>query len=88
MNSILAGLSLSLLVAVILLRTVWVDITKYRNMHSLLDVPEAKDGDMEDTGWKLVSGDVFRKPARSCCSAVLHCCCLPQPSPEQRGVLY
>ena len=64
-NSILAGLSLSLLVAVILLRTVWVDITKYRNMHSLLDVPEARDGDMEDTGWKLVSGDVFRKPARS-----------------------
>eukprot|EP00929_Paragymnodinium_shiwhaense_P050128 TRINITY_DN25265_c0_g1_i1.p1 TRINITY_DN25265_c0_g1~~TRINITY_DN25265_c0_g1_i1.p1 ORF type:complete len:646 (+),score=142.48 TRINITY_DN25265_c0_g1_i1:73-2010(+) len=55
MNSLLILVFLSGMVAVILLRTLHRDITKYNE----LTTAEEKQ---EDTGWKLVHGDVFRKP--------------------------
>merc|ERR1719424_1114718 len=49
---------LSGMVAMILLRTLHRDITKYNE----LATAEEKQ---EDTGWKLVHGDVFRRPPYS-----------------------
>merc|ERR1719188_929795 len=51
-------LFLSGMVAMILLRTLYRDITKY---NELATAEEAA----EETGWKLVHGDVFRKPRHS-----------------------
>jgi len=55
LNSLMILLFLSGMVAMILLRTLHRDITKY---NELATAEEAK----EETGWKLVHGDVFRKP--------------------------
>jgi len=55
LNSLMIMLFLSGMVAMILLRTVYRDITKY---NELATAEEAA----EETGWKLVHGDVFRKP--------------------------
>merc|ERR1712216_300356 len=55
LNSVVIVLFLSGMVAMILLRTLHRDITKY---NELATEEEAK----EETGWKLVHGDVFRKP--------------------------
>eukprot|EP00442_Polarella_glacialis_P045563 CAMPEP_0115078352 /NCGR_PEP_ID=MMETSP0227-20121206/17506_1 /TAXON_ID=89957 /ORGANISM="Polarella glacialis, Strain CCMP 1383" /LENGTH=626 /DNA_ID=CAMNT_0002465737 /DNA_START=69 /DNA_END=1949 /DNA_ORIENTATION=+ len=55
LNSLMIMLFLSGMVAMILLRTLWRDITKY---NELATAEEAA----EETGWKLVHGDVFRKP--------------------------
>jgi len=57
-NSLLAIAFLSAMIAVILLRTLHRDITKYNE----LATAEEK---AEETGWKLVHGDVFRKPRHS-----------------------
>mmetsp|Transcript_9789 Transcript_9789/g.19931 ORF Transcript_9789/g.19931 Transcript_9789/m.19931 type:complete len:645 (-) Transcript_9789:54-1988(-) len=54
-NSSLISVFLTALVAIILLRTVYHDFTRYNN----LEEPEDLD---EDFGWKLVHGDVFRPP--------------------------
>jgi len=58
LNSFLIMLFLSGMVAMILLRTLYRDITRY---NELATAEEAA----EETGWKLVHGDVFRKPAYS-----------------------
>jgi len=58
LNSLMIMLFLSGMVAMILLRTLYRDITKY---NELATAEEAA----EETGWKLVHGDVFRKPNHS-----------------------
>jgi len=58
LNSLMIMVFLSGMVAMILLRTLHRDITKY---NELATAEEAA----EETGWKLVHGDVFRKPAHA-----------------------
>jgi transmembrane 9 superfamily protein 2/4 len=58
MNSILIVLLLSGMVAMTLLRTLFRDIARY---NELATEEEAK----EETGWKLVHGDVFRAPSHA-----------------------
>merc|ERR550537_1806538 len=55
LNSLMIMLFLSGMVAMILLRTLYRDITKYNELASAEEASE-------ETGWKLVHGDVFRKP--------------------------
>ncbi|CAM9450715.1 unnamed protein product, partial [Choristocarpus tenellus] len=54
-NSLMITLFLTGVVAMIMLRTVKKDITSYNEMQSLEDA-------QEESGWKLVHGDVFRPP--------------------------
>mmetsp|Transcript_19269 Transcript_19269/g.34288 ORF Transcript_19269/g.34288 Transcript_19269/m.34288 type:complete len:632 (-) Transcript_19269:232-2127(-) len=58
MNSLMIMLFLSGMVAMIILRTLHRDITKYNELASAEEAAE-------ETGWKLVHGDVFRKPRYS-----------------------
>merc|ERR1719229_1638925 len=58
LNSLLILLFLSGMVAMILLRTLHRDITQYNEVATQ---EEAR----EETGWKLVHGDVFRRPRHS-----------------------
>jgi len=58
LNSLIILLFLSGMVAMILLRTLHRDIATYN------EVPTEEEA-KEETGWKLVHGDVFRKPAYS-----------------------
>jgi len=58
LNSLLIMVFLSGMVAMILLRTLHRDITKYNELASAEEAAE-------ETGWKLVHGDVFRKPRHS-----------------------
>merc|ERR1719247_2726372 len=58
LNSLMIMLFLSGMVAMILLRTLHRDIAKY---NELATAEEAA----EETGWKLVHGDVFRRPHHS-----------------------
>jgi len=55
LNSFLITLFLSGMVAMILLRTLHRDITKYNELTTA-------EESAEETGWKLVHGDIFRKP--------------------------
>jgi len=55
LNSLMIMLFLSGMVAMILLRTLHRDITKYNELATAEDAAE-------ETGWKLVHGDVFRRP--------------------------
>jgi len=55
LNSVVVVLFLSGMVAMVLLRTLYRDITKYNELASAEEAAE-------ETGWKLVHGDVFRKP--------------------------
>merc|ERR1719191_919690 len=55
LNSAMIVLFLSGLVAMILLRTLHRDIVKYNDLATKEEIEE-------ETGWKLVHGDVFRKP--------------------------
>ncbi|KAG0590097.1 hypothetical protein M758_1G070200 [Ceratodon purpureus] len=57
-NSLMIVLFLSGMVAMIMMRTLLRDISRYNQLES---VEEAQ----EETGWKLVHGDVFRPPTRS-----------------------
>ena len=57
-NSLMIVLFLSGMVAMIMLRTLHRDISKYNQL-------ETQEEAQEETGWKLVHGDVFRPPARS-----------------------
>lgn len=59
-NSIMAVLFLGSVVAVILVRSLRRDLSVYNDM----DVDLEEDG-KEETGWKLVHGDVFRPPSSS-----------------------
>lgn len=58
-NSLMIGFLLTSAVAVIMLRALKKDIAKYNH---LMDDPN--DIIMEETGWKLVHGDVFRPPVK------------------------
>merc|ERR1719461_2801762 len=58
LNSMMIMLFLSGMVAMILFRTLHRDITKYNELASAEEAAE-------ETGWKLVHGDVFRKPRHS-----------------------
>jgi transmembrane 9 superfamily protein 2/4 len=55
-NSLVVVLFLSGMVALIMMRTLHRDISKYNQ-------PETAEEAQEETGWKLVHGDVFRPPA-------------------------
>lgn len=55
LNSVMIVLFLTGLVAMILLRTLHRDIVKYNELATKEEIEE-------ETGWKLVHGDVFRKP--------------------------
>ncbi|GLI64024.1 hypothetical protein VaNZ11_007185 [Volvox africanus] len=57
-NSVMIVLFLSGMVAMIMMRTLARDITKYNQL-------EAGEDAQEETGWKLVHGDVFRPPTHS-----------------------
>ncbi|XP_010912180.2 transmembrane 9 superfamily member 8 [Elaeis guineensis] len=57
-NSLMIVLFLSGMVAMIMLRTLYRDISKYNQL-------ETQEEAQEETGWKLVHGDVFRPPAKS-----------------------
>jgi len=56
-NSLMIVVFLSGMVAMIMLRTLHRDISKYNQL-------ETVDEASEETGWKLVHGDVFRPPTR------------------------
>ncbi|KAI9488770.1 hypothetical protein BDB00DRAFT_846904 [Zychaea mexicana] len=63
-NSIVIVLFLTGMVAMILLRALHKDISRYNAV-------EAQEDVQEDYGWKLVHGDVFRAPARPMLLSVL-----------------
>lgn len=63
-NSLVVLLLLSALVAMILLRVLYRDISRYNDLL-------ADEEDAEEKGWKLLHGDVFRKPAHSTVLAAL-----------------
>ncbi|CAL9102057.1 unnamed protein product [Musa textilis] len=54
-NSLMIVLFLSGMVAMIMMRTLYRDISNYNQL-------ETQDEAQEETGWKLVHGDVFRSP--------------------------
>jgi len=57
-NSLLIVLFLTGMVAMIMLRTLHKDLTRYNRVPT----EEEKAEEREETGWKLVHGDVFRPP--------------------------
>ncbi|CAD6218171.1 unnamed protein product [Miscanthus lutarioriparius] len=57
-NSLMIVLFLSGMVAMIMLRTLYRDISRYNQL-------ETQEEAQEETGWKLVHGDVFRPPTYS-----------------------
>jgi transmembrane 9 superfamily member 2/4 len=57
-NSLMIVLFLSGMVAMIMLRTLYRDISRYNQL-------ETQEEAQEETGWKLVHGDVFRPPTHS-----------------------
>lgn len=57
-NSLMIVLFLSGMVAMIMLRTLYRDISKYNEL-------ETQEEAQEETGWKLVHADVFRPPEKS-----------------------
>ncbi|XP_057460021.1 transmembrane 9 superfamily member 8-like [Actinidia eriantha] len=57
-NSLMIVLFLSGMVAMIMLRTLYRDISKYNQL-------ETQEEAQEETGWKLIHGDVFRPPTNS-----------------------
>ncbi|ERN18708.1 hypothetical protein AMTRI_Chr12g273170 [Amborella trichopoda] len=57
-NSLMIVLFLSGMVAMIMMRTLYRDISKYNQL-------ETQEEAQEETGWKLVHGDVFRPPSNS-----------------------
>ena len=60
-NSLLVVLLLTGLIALVLVRTLHKDIAKYNSI--VMDEESSALDDMsEEAGWKLVHGDVFRKP--------------------------
>lgn len=63
-NSIVIVLFLTGMVAMILIRALHKDISRYNDM-------EAQEDVQEDYGWKLVHGDVFRPPQRPMLLSVL-----------------
>lgn len=54
-NSLMIALFLTAMVALVLLRTVYLDFARYNSMDNEEEV-------QEESGWKLIHGDVFRPP--------------------------
>ena len=94
-NSLLVVLLLTAIIAIILIRALRRDLARYND-------PESLEEDRDETGWKLVHGDVFRKPEAAGLLAVyagtgaqlffmsfvtLIFACLGFLSPQQRGSL-
>lgn len=59
-NSFIISLFLTGMVAMILVRALYKDLSRYNRVAT----DEEKAEDQEETGWKLVHADVFRAPAR------------------------
>ncbi|EER88736.1 hypothetical protein BDA96_10G273800 [Sorghum bicolor] len=57
-NSLTTVLFLSVMVAMIMLRTLYRDISKYNQL-------ESQEEAQEESGWKLLHGDVFRPPVNA-----------------------
>ena len=57
-NSLLIVLFLSMMVGMIMMRTLYRDLARYNRVPT----DEEKAEDREDSGWKLVHADVFRPP--------------------------
>ena len=57
-NSLIIVIVLSIFIAFVLLRALRRDLARYND-------PEAIQEDRDESGWKLVHGDVFRKPERA-----------------------
>lgn len=94
-NSLLIVIFLSFMVGMIMMRTLHKDFNKYND-------PENEDEAQEETGWKLVHGDVFRAPENpvllsalvgsgaqlvTMCFITLGFACLGFLSPSNRGGL-
>ncbi|KAK3025759.1 LOW QUALITY PROTEIN: hypothetical protein RJ639_041915, partial [Escallonia herrerae] len=58
MNSLIIMLFLSVMVAMVMMRTLYRDIAVYNQL-------DAQDEAQEESGWKLVHGDVFRPPSNT-----------------------
>lgn len=63
-NSLMISLFLTAMVAMILLRTVYLDFARYNNIDDEEEI-------QEESGWKLIHGDVFRPPVASGLLSVL-----------------
>lgn len=63
-NSLMILLFLTAMVAMILLRTVYLDFARYNNIDDDEEI-------QEESGWKLIHGDVFRPPTASGLLSVL-----------------
>jgi transmembrane 9 superfamily member 2/4 len=63
-NSIMIVLFLTGMIAMIMLRTLHRDFARYNEL-------ETADEAMEETGWKLIYGDVFRPPANSALLSIM-----------------
>lgn len=61
MNSLMVVIVMSCIVAMIMMRTIRRDLQKYEQ----LLVDGSPGNEMEESGWKMVSGDVFRAPEKS-----------------------
>nr|POE93550.1 transmembrane 9 superfamily member 1 [Quercus suber] len=74
-NSAIIFIVLAGMISTILLRTLRKDIARYNRLDQLglddLGANNAEDGIAEDSGWKLVHGDVFRAPKHSLALSVL-----------------
>ncbi|SBT70706.1 endomembrane protein 70, putative [Plasmodium malariae] len=60
-NSIILVILLSFFISTLLIKTLHTDINKYNRINTNI----FETDDMDDRGWKLVHGDVFRKPRNS-----------------------
>lgn len=58
-NSVFIALFLTTIVAFILIRTVYRDVARY---NSFMPLQESSEDVLDESGWKLVHGDVFRAP--------------------------
>ncbi|CAF3441648.1 unnamed protein product [Rotaria socialis] len=67
LNSLVIVLLLTGMIAMILVRTLHKDITRYNRIMDRVSEEES----LEEFGWKLVHGDVFRPPKRGMLLAVL-----------------
>lgn len=61
-DSFLVALLLTFLVGFIFIRTVYRDISRYNNY---LPINESREDELEESGWKLLHGDVFRPPFKN-----------------------
>lgn len=68
-NSFMIVLFLSGMVAIIMLRTLNLDFARYEELEQM--GAEETGGDIDDSGWKLVHGEVFRPPTRGAMFATL-----------------